>query len=91
MIEADILKLNERSGRPLDRLEADIWAGVDARITSERISKVVLSCQAAVLTLALLSSIAVGTRTAMADNRSMGLDVFSTWADLAPSTRLIGH
>ena len=32
MIEADILKLNERSGRSLDGLEADIWASVDARI-----------------------------------------------------------
>jgi len=32
MIEADIFKLNARFGRSLDRLEADIWAGVDARI-----------------------------------------------------------
>jgi hypothetical protein len=72
-------------------LEADIWAGVDARIKASRVFRVVISCQAAVLAMALLGNVVAGTRAAMADYPSPGLGVFSTRADLSPSTRLIGR
>ena len=92
MIDEYIHKLNEQGPkRSLERLEADIWLGVEARVKANRISKVVISCQAAVLAIALLSSVAAGTRAAMAENPPVGLDVFSTRADLTPSSRLIGH
>jgi len=91
MIERDILRLSEQPGRPLDRMEADIWAGVAARTESRRASRVVLSCQAAVLAIALVGSVAAGTRAAIMDNQAAGLGVFSTRADLSPSTLLIGR
>lgn len=91
MIEDDILTLSQRHGQPLDRLEADIWVGVDARINARRMSRAVFSCQAAVLAIALMASVSAGTRAAMADNPNPRLGAFSTRADLTPSTRLLGH
>lgn len=90
MIEADIHTLNERPSRSLDALEADIWAGVAARIAAKRTSNLVLACQGLVLAIALFGSVATGTRMAVVNDVSQaGLGVFSTRADLAPSTRLI--
>jgi hypothetical protein len=92
MIEADIHKLNDQEPRrPLNRLEADIWLGVEARLEARRTSRAVLSCQAAVLVIALMGSIVISDRTAVADGDSAGLGVFSIRSDLAPSTRLLGH
>jgi hypothetical protein len=92
MIDAEICKLNEQEpGRSLDKLEAGIWAGVDARLRANRISRVVFSCQAAVLAIALFGSVAAGTRAAMDENPAAGLDVFSIRKDLTPTSRLIDH
>ena len=92
MIEAEIRKLNEREPRrSLDKLEADIWAGVDAGVRAHRISRIVVSCQAAVLALALFGSVAAGTQAAMDENLTPALDVFSIRKDLTPASRLIGH
>ena len=92
MIEAEIRKLNEQEPRrSLDTLEAGIWAGVDARRRANRISRVVFSCQAAVLALALFGSVAAGAQAAMYENLTPGLDVFSIRKDLTPASRLIGH
>jgi hypothetical protein len=91
MIENDILKLSGQSGRALDQLEKDIWLGVEARLRAARDSRTVLSCQAAVLIIALVGSIVAGAHAAAADDPRSGLGVFSTRADLSPSTRLIGH
>lgn len=91
MIEDDIQRLNDREPGPsLHRLEADIWSGVAARVEVKRASRAVLSCQAAVLAIALVGGIVITDRTAGAD-RTAGLDVFSIRSDLTPSTRLLGH
>lgn len=91
MIDADIHQLNEQSGRSLDTLEADIWSGVDARIKAQRESRVVFSCQATILAIALLSSIAIGSQTTMAENSAPVLGIFSAGGELSPSARLIGR
>ena len=92
MIEADIHRLNDQEPqKPLDGMEADIWAGVEARIEAKKTSRVVLSCQAAVLAIALVGSVVIGDRAGVADTGGAGLDVFAIRGDLAPSTRLLGH
>lgn len=89
MIERDITKLNEQEPRrSLEMLEADIWAGVAARSNEKRTSTLVFTCQAMVLVLALTGSIAAGNRAALSAHKSLELGVFSTRADLAPSTLL---
>ncbi len=91
MIDNDINKLNQQEPRrPLDGLEADIWAGVEARLREQRFSKTVVLCQVAVLAVGLLTSAAAGTQLASAQNQPSAFDVFSMRADLAPSSRLIG-
>jgi hypothetical protein len=92
MIDDDIRKLAQQQCYPsLAGLEADIWAGVEARTKDRRFSRVVYSCQAAVMAVVLLTSIAAGTHAVSAQNQLSALNVFSTRADLAPSYRLIGH
>ena len=92
MIDAEIRKLNEQAPRrSLDTLEADIWGGVDARVKADRVSRVVFSCQAAVLAVALFSSVAAGTRAVLYETPAAGLGVFSIHTDFSPSSRLIGH
>lgn len=91
MIEADIRRLNDQLSPSLDRLEADIWSGLDARIKAQRTSRAVFSCQATILAIALLGSIAVGSRTAVAENSPAELGIFSPGGVLSPSSRLIGH
>ena len=89
MIERDIVKLNEQEPRrSLDMLEADIWAGVAARANAKRTSALVFACQAVVMALALTGSIAAGNRAALSAHKPLELGVFSTRADLAPSTLL---
>lgn len=90
MLDTDIRKLVDRDTPPsLDRLERDIWDGVAARAQADRISAVVLGCQAAVLILALIGGAAAGRYAATAGT-AHELGVFSTKALLAPSTRLLG-
>lgn len=92
MIDRDIQRLDELpSKRSLDGLEADIWVGVEARINARKASRLVFSCQAAIVAIALLSGIAAETRTAMAEPLRTGLDAFSIRADLTPSSRLLGR
>ena len=89
MIDYDIAKLTEQEPRrSLAMLETDIWAGVAARATAKRTSKLLFACQAVVMTLALTGSIAVGSRTGLSAHQTIELGVFSTRADLAPSTLL---
>jgi hypothetical protein len=91
MIEKNILKLSEQPGRSLDRLETKIWSGVEDRLREKSATRTLLSCQAVIFAMALVGSIAAGAHATAVDDPSPGLDVFSTRADLAPSTRLIGH
>ena len=91
MIEADIRKLVERDrNSTLDRLERDIWAGVADRARDDRISAVVLTCQAAVIVLALIGGVTIGNYSATTDSQTPELGVFSARTALAPSTLLLG-
>jgi len=91
MFDDDIRKLDQQSHRSLSALEAEIWAGVEARVREHRFSRLVYACQAAVLTLGLLTSVAAGAHIASAQNQQSAFNVFSTRGDLTPSSRLIGH
>lgn len=92
MIETDIRKLVERDRcSSLDRLERDIWAGVADRAREDRISAVVLACQAAVIVLALIGGVTIGNYSGTADSQTPELGVFSARAALAPSTLLLGR
>ena len=91
MIETDIRKLVERDRcSSLDRLERDIWAGVADRAREDRISALVLGCQAAVIVVALIGGVTIGSYSASADSRAPELGVFSASTALAPSTLLLG-
>jgi hypothetical protein len=90
MLETDIRKLVERDFPPsMDRLERDIWDGVAARAKADRISVVVLACQAAVIVVALIGGVAAGSYAATAGS-TPELGVFSAKTALAPSTLLLG-
>ena len=92
MIDHDIQELDRAASlRPLDRLEADIWKGVEVRIQANRAFRTILSCQAAVLALALFSSVAAGTRVAMNVPPRTVPSVLSVAAELSPTARLIGY
>ena len=83
--------LSSPPDRSLDDLEPAIWRGVGARDVESRRLKTVISCQAALLGVALAGAIlwggAIAARAA-AEPRELG--VFSPQMALAPSTRLAG-
>jgi hypothetical protein len=91
MLEQDFGKLDEQATRRnLDGLEAGIWAGVEARRQALRLSKFILSCQAAVLVVGFLFSAVAGARFVSAQGPENALRLFSTGSDLSPSVRLAG-
>jgi hypothetical protein len=92
MIDDDLRKLNDRDlRRSLDGLQRDIWAGVDARITANRQSRLIISAQAAVFAIGIVTSAAAGMHFAPAQDSPSTLNVFSPRADLAPAFRLLGR
>lgn len=92
MIDEEICQLGKMEPRrSLAGLEADIWAGVEARLAANRRSRVIFSCQAAVLAISIMISAAAGAHFASAPDSSSALNVFSTRADLAPAWRLMGR
>lgn len=93
MNEDDIRSLTEQKpDQSLDTLEADVWAGVTARQEADRISRLVLSCQALVIAAALVSSVVVGNQIGHALAKEAGQkNSFANGMELAPSTLLLGH
>ena len=92
MLDDDIDALDRQaSKRSLDRLEADIWQGVEARIQATRASRTVLSCQVAVLAVALVSSVVAGTRVAMNVVPQPIPHILAVSTELSPTSRLIGY
>lgn len=91
-IDSDIVRLDGLSrAQSLDRLEADIWAGVAARVQARQASRLILSSQAAVMAVALFGGIAAGAfAAASATNVPQELSSFSTRMAFAPSTLLLG-
>ncbi len=52
--------------RPLDRLEIGVWRAITTRATERRTGRVITSCQAVALVVALLGSVAAGAAAAPA-------------------------
>jgi hypothetical protein len=92
MIDDDLRTLNDRNiRRSLDGLERDIWAGVEARVMANRQSRLIISAQAAVFAIGIVTSAAAGMHFAAGQDSPSTLNVFSTRADLAPAFRLLGR
>jgi hypothetical protein len=92
MLDRDIRALDQQTSRyPLDRLEARIWAEVEARAQSSQRLAIVVSCQAAVLAVGVLGSIAAGQHFAASSPTTDPLGALGSQTDLAPSHRLIGQ
>ncbi len=92
MIDNDIQKLDRAaSARALSGLEADIWRGVAERLDANRNRRAILSCQAAVLAVALFSSVAVGTHLARTMPQRGVPSVLSVASSLSPASRLTGY
>lgn len=91
MIDADIRRLCEQEPEPaLDGLEADIWAGIAAHAaTRKRIRRVAL-CQTAVMTLAMVVSVAAGLVLATTSEPAHAGGLTLPGIDLAPSHLLFG-
>ncbi|TAK99129.1 MAG: hypothetical protein EPO08_17255 [Rhodospirillaceae bacterium] len=91
MIEADIQDLGAgEAARDLRTLEADVWAGIDARVQMARTAKTMMACQTGVVALILVTAAATGNLTVRSAPTAR-LDVFSSAVGLAPSTLLLGH
>jgi hypothetical protein len=92
MIEDQIGKLARgQPDHPLDRLEADIWAGVAVRLKAQQVSRKVLTFQMAAMAVALVLVIVAGSQA----GRSLvtggsAPDPFASEMELAPSTLLLG-
>lgn len=82
--------LGREADRPLDGLEAGIWAGAAARRDERKKARLVAALQAGVLTVALMASVTAGVvaaNAAMGHERSaLGMDM-----QLAPSMLLLGR
>ncbi len=91
-IEAHLRKLSEQDGdRILTGLETDIWAGVAARAKAREASRWIISCQAAVMVVAVIGSAAIGVHFATPPaSSSQVLSSFSSRIAFAPSTLLLG-
>ncbi len=93
MDENDLRALTEQApDRSLDTLESDIWARVGARQEANRVSRLVLCCQALVVAAGLVSSLIAGNQIghSLAKQSSAGSG-FANGMDLAPSTLLLGR
>ena len=89
MIDHDLQTLaNLPADMPLERLEADIWTGVGKLEAVRRTGRVITSCQAVALVVALLGSAAAGAVTASAHPVPSGIALTS--GGLAPSNLLLG-
>ncbi len=91
MIDEEISRLAEQpADRSLNDLEADIWAGVAAHNVARQTGRIIASCQAGVMLVALLGAAAAGATTA-AMGRTPSTIITSAGADFAPSTLLLGQ
>ena len=91
MIDNELNLLNQRANaKSLEALEADVWAGVEARATQVRALRKVAAWQSMVLALAVVSSLGVGAHAATSLPAGT-LGVFSPHGSLSPATLLGGH
>jgi hypothetical protein len=91
MFDNGINRLDQHAqSRPLQGLEAAVWAELDRRAAQSRAVRTVATWQAAVMVLALVTSAGVGALAAT-QSPPPSLGVFSPRGALAPSTLLGGH
>lgn len=92
MLDDDIRKLDVRTAaRSLAGLEADIWAGVEARNRSRQLTRTVVSFQAVFLAVGLITSVIAGTQVGMSTMVRAPGNVLSVASEFTPTSRLIGH
>ena len=75
--------------RALDRLEAGVWSAITARATERHSFRVITSCQAVALVVALLGSAAAGAASAPVHPGANAIAQPS--GGLAPSELLFGR
>ncbi len=83
--------LQQGPDRSLDRLEADIWAGVAVCAEVRRTRTFLAGAQLAVTAVALVGSLTVGSAAVATREREHNTFALLSSADLAPSTLLIGR
>jgi len=89
MTDAEIRRLTlQPPDRSLDRLETDIWAGVAAQNRALANARLIASCQAGVLALAIMAGLAFGRWTTPPAQEHW---LNAPGAAFAPSTLLIGQ
>ena len=77
MIDNDLRTLNDRAiRRSLDGLERDIWAGIEARVIANRQSRLIMSAQAAVFAIGIVTSAAAGVHFGSGPDSPSTLNVF---------------
>lgn len=75
----------------LDGLEADVWAGVEARARERRRSAVLAGGQLALMAVAVAGGLSIGSATVVAQERLQNGSALLGSVDLAPSTLLSGR
>ena len=91
MLDNGINRLDKiAQSQPLEGLEAVVWAAIESQSRENRLSRVMVAWQSAVLAIALLSSIGMGARAATS-LPTAALGVFSPHASLAPSALFGRH
>jgi hypothetical protein len=91
VLDPDLQKLTHQPpDHSLERLEVDIWMGVNARAQSARITRRLLVCQAIVLLAGIVGSLMAGEHWG-SSRHAIGLEVFSSHMPLSPPTLLLGN
>lgn len=91
MFDSDIDRLDQKArSHPLEGLEDAVWAKLEAQVSQTQVARMAAGWQAAILAVALISSIGAGARAATQLPVS-GLGVFSPHAPLSPATLLGRH
>lgn len=91
MFDSDINRLDQQAqSRSLEGLESAVWAKLEAQVSQTRAARTAAGWQAAILAVALISSVGAGARAATQLPVS-GLGVFSPHAPLSPATLLGRH
>lgn len=88
MIEKEIAALAARDRADLHGLEADIWRREGRIRASQNAGRMLVSLQAAVLAMSVISSAAAGMTMATARAEARPVSLFNPGADLAPSSLL---
>lgn len=91
MLENDLEALRTSLVVPaLEGLEAGVWHKVAADQDAARLRRIVLTCQASVITMVIVGGLALGGPPPRGADTSSGFDAFSLRSLPAPSTLLLG-